>query len=71
MSSCRATNAKAQMVVCPACAAIVSICEALDATDGHGDLFDMYAATAAQVLRRDWRTHPVDAARVAECEVGS
>ena len=30
-----------------------------------------YAATAAQVLRRDWRTHPVDAAQVAEGEVGS
>ena len=47
-------------------AAIVSICEALDATDGHGDLFDIYAATAAHVLRRDWRANPVDAAQVAE-----
>jgi hypothetical protein len=47
-------------------AAIASICEALDATDGHGDLFDMYAATAAQVLRRDWRANPVDAAQVAD-----
>lgn len=52
-------------------AAIVSICEALDATDGYGDLFDMYAATAAKVLRRDWRAHPVDAAQVADGEVGS
>ena len=53
-------------------AAIVSICEALDATDGgYGTFLDIYAATAAHVLRRDWRAHPVDAAQVADGEVGS
>ncbi len=47
-------------------AAVARLAEYVAATRGDGVILDMYAATAAQVLRRDWRANPVDAAQVAE-----
>ena len=47
-------------------AAIAAIASALDSTDGHGTILDMYLTTADRVLRRDWRANPVDAAQVVE-----
>ena len=52
-------------------AGVACLADSMAATRKVGAVLDMYAATAAHVLRRDWRANPVDAAQVADGEVGS